>query len=207
MSEIQTIITKGEGQQLAFELRIDDKRKTARTLAAFANTSGGKLLIGVKDNGKLKGVDPEEEFQIVEGVVQAFSKPELKFESKVWKEGHHLILEIDVAKSDVKYKALDEEGEWKYYVRANDHTLVSNKILERIWKLTKHGQSKPREFDETTGAFIKIINDESPLRISMLYKKSIMKMTEVDKLLAQLVYWGIVEMQMTEDGTYYLMVE
>ena len=207
MSEIYRIIARGEGQQLDFKFRVDDKRKIARTLAAFANTDGGKLLIGVKDNGKIKGVNPEEEFYMVEGAAHTYCQPEVKFESKIWEEGHHLVLEIDVPRSEEKHKALDEEGKWRYYVRVDDHTLMSNKILERVWRLRKHGQDKPREFDELTSAFLAIIREESPLRISKLYKKSGMKMVEVDKLLAQLVYWDVVQMDMSEVGTFYAIAK
>ena len=70
MSEIQRIIAKGEGQQLGFTIRIDNKQEVARTLVAFANTDGGKLLIGVKDNGKAIGVDPEDELYMVVGAAK-----------------------------------------------------------------------------------------------------------------------------------------
>ena len=112
-----------------------------------------------------------------------------------------------MAKSDGKHKAQNEEGEWKYFVRAENHSLIANKILERVWTLEKHGQSKPREFDDSTSNFIKLIRDESPLRISKLYKRSNMKMAEVDKLLAQLVYWKVVDVKLTERGTYYSMAQ
>ena len=59
-SELQHRILKGEGVQLDFKHSITDKQKIAWTLCAFANTKGGSLLIGVKDNGKVKGVNPEE---------------------------------------------------------------------------------------------------------------------------------------------------
>lgn len=207
MSEIRRIIARGEGQQLDFKFRVDDKRKIARTLVAFANTDGGKLLIGVKDNGKVKGINPEEEFYMIEGAAHAYCQPEVSFESKVWEEGHHLVLEIDVPKSENRHKAPDEDGKWRHYVRVDDHTLMSNKILERVWRLKKHGQARPREFDELTSSFLSIIREESPLRISKLYKKSGMKMIEVDKLLAQLICWDVVQMDMSEMGTFYSISE
>ena len=60
MSFIIEMIAEGEHQQQDFKMRIEDTRKIARTLVAFANTDGGRLLIGVKDNGTVCGVVPEE---------------------------------------------------------------------------------------------------------------------------------------------------
>ena len=64
---LQRMIREGEHQQQDFKFRIDSTAKIAKTLSAFANTDGGKLLIGVKDNGKITGIDPEEEFFMIEG--------------------------------------------------------------------------------------------------------------------------------------------
>jgi predicted HTH transcriptional regulator len=53
---IKNLIKQGEHQQLDFKFEITDSKKIARSLVAFANTDGGKLLIGVKDNGAIAGV-------------------------------------------------------------------------------------------------------------------------------------------------------
>ena len=48
---IQDLILEGEHEHQDFKYQITDARKIARSIAAFANNSGGHLLIGVKDNG------------------------------------------------------------------------------------------------------------------------------------------------------------
>mgnify|MGYP000599236676 CR=1 FL=1 len=58
---IHALIAEGEHQQQDFKFEISDARKIAKTLSAFANTDGGRLLIGVKDNGKIAGVRSAEE--------------------------------------------------------------------------------------------------------------------------------------------------
>ena len=51
---IEALIEQGEHQQLDFKFEVSDSKKIARTLSAFANTDGGRLLIGVKDNGNYR---------------------------------------------------------------------------------------------------------------------------------------------------------
>jgi predicted HTH transcriptional regulator len=53
---LKKLIAGGENQQLDFKFCVSDSRKIARTLAAFANSDGGRLLIGVKDNGSIAGI-------------------------------------------------------------------------------------------------------------------------------------------------------
>ena len=55
VEEIKILIAKGEGLQLEFKQTFN--METIETLVAFANTDGGKVLVGVSDNtGSMKGV-------------------------------------------------------------------------------------------------------------------------------------------------------
>lgn len=201
--DLKRRISEGEGAQLDFKFRIDDQRKIARTLVAFANSYGGSLLIGVKDNGKIAGVNPEEEFHMIEGAAAMYTKPEVSFESKTWQEGHHFILEIVVPKSTEKHKAEDDEGIMRTYVRVKDHTLVGNKILEKIWRLEKFGVNRPETFDAETLALIQLVKDLQPTSISKLYRSSRLAKNKIDSTLSILVFWNVIQMNLTESGTYY----
>ena len=66
MSYVLQMIEEGEHQSQDFKMRVDDARKIARTIVAFANSDGGRLLIGVKDNGGIVGVRAEEEVHVIE---------------------------------------------------------------------------------------------------------------------------------------------
>ena len=58
---MKKLIEEGEGQQLDFKYCVSDSRKIARTLSAFSNSDGGRLLIGVRDNGSIAGIKSDEE--------------------------------------------------------------------------------------------------------------------------------------------------
>ena len=57
--ELQNIINNGEGERLEFKSNFS--KAVIETLVAFSNTRGGQLLIGVDNNGIIKGVDITEE--------------------------------------------------------------------------------------------------------------------------------------------------
>ena len=63
-------IDEGEHVGQDFKYAISDSRKIARSISAFANNHGGRLLIGVKDNGAIAGVKSEEEFYMIEQAAQ-----------------------------------------------------------------------------------------------------------------------------------------
>ena len=60
---LQSLINEGEHQQQDFKYRVSDALKLAKSVSAFANTDGGRLLIGVRDDGQMSGVRSEEEKQ------------------------------------------------------------------------------------------------------------------------------------------------
>src|SRR5690606_41433174 len=64
-TRIKKLILDGEGLTLDFKKTISNYEKIARTLSAFGNTSGGKLLVGVEDNGAVVGVSCEEDEQVM----------------------------------------------------------------------------------------------------------------------------------------------
>jgi len=60
---IKNLIKKGESEQLEFK-EVVRKEEVAKTLCAFLNAEGGTLLIGVKDDGEIKGVDNAEKYEL-----------------------------------------------------------------------------------------------------------------------------------------------
>ena len=81
---LQLLIDQGEHQQQDFKFEVSDSKKIARTLSAFANTDGGRLLIGVKDNGHISGIKSEEEYYMIEAASQMYTKPQVDFTATRW---------------------------------------------------------------------------------------------------------------------------
>lgn len=63
---ILQLIDEGEHEHQDFKYQISDAKKIARSISAFANNSGGRLLVGVKDNGHIAGVKSDEEIYMIE---------------------------------------------------------------------------------------------------------------------------------------------
>jgi predicted HTH transcriptional regulator len=204
METLSSIIQQGEHQQLDFKFQISDSKKIARTLCAFANTDGGRLLIGVKDNGKVSGVNPEEELHMIEAAAEMYCSPKLAFSKRVWKEDMKLVLEIQIERSQqLPVMARDEENRWRAYVRRKDHTLLANKILLQIWKFNQSETIQPAKMGEEETNLLKLIAAEGEVTLSKIYRISNMQKGKIDRLVALFVYWEIVEMEMNELGTIY----
>ncbi|MFW5805785.1 MAG: helix-turn-helix domain-containing protein [Bacteroidales bacterium] len=139
---IQKLIEEGEHQQLDFKYQVTDARKIARTLSAFANTNGGRLLIGVKDNGRIAGIRSDEECYMMESAAHVFCKPNVNFEAETWNIKGKQVLEVIIQKqpNDRPVMAPDTDGEYKAYVRHLDTNLVADEILHTVWQKKRQNQ-------------------------------------------------------------------
>lgn len=132
---LEALIEQGEHQQQDFKFEVSDSRKIARTLSAFANTDGGRLLIGVKDNGRISGVKGEEEYYMIEAASKMYTRPEVPFSATYWDVDGKTVLEIDIAPCQERpYLAPDKDNRYKAYVRVADENILANEIIVSAWK-------------------------------------------------------------------------
>jgi predicted HTH transcriptional regulator len=139
IAQLQKLINQGENQQIDFKVTVAKNRKIAKTLVAFANTRGGKLLVGVRDDRQMIGVDPEEEKFSIDHAARFFCKPEVTvhFEEVEDKYGK-VILVVSVPESEQKpHFARDTHGEWQPFVRVNDQCLLAGKAALRAMQQSR----------------------------------------------------------------------
>jgi predicted HTH transcriptional regulator len=204
---IYDLLSEGEHENQDFKYRIDDPSKIAKTLCAFANTSGGRLLIGVKDNGTIKGIDPEEEYYVVEASASRFCKPEVKFTYRVWhdpKDIKKLVLEIQVIESEQKpHLALSPEQKWLPYMRKEDDTLIANRITVAVWKKQQTLIKKPEILTDRQLDLLRMIFKLEPCSISSLYKNVKLPAKKIDSLLVMFIAWGLVVQDIEKERVSY----
>ena len=69
------IMVSGESKNIEYKLTLPDKsEKYIKTIVAFANSQGGKLIIGVDDKThQVVGVDDDNLFRLMDGIANAVS--------------------------------------------------------------------------------------------------------------------------------------
>ena len=144
---IQDLILEGEHEHQDFKYQITDARKIARSIAAFANNSGGHLLIGVKDNGNIAGVRSDEEIYMIETAAQMYCRPEQHVTFKVYTINGKSVVKADIAEAEEKpVEAPDDNGVWPVYYRVADENVLASRLHERI---LSHGADRESQPDET----------------------------------------------------------
>jgi predicted HTH transcriptional regulator len=196
---VRSLIAEGEHQSLDFKFEINDARKIARTLSAFSNTDGGRLLIGVKDNGRISGIRSEEEFYMVESAASLYCKPEVKFTSRNHTVDGKQILEIYIPQ--VAHKpvyARDEENRWMAFIRVNDQNMLAGIIQLRVWKEEKKRRGKLLEYTRREEILLGYLDENPDRTLSRIQRDTGFDRKELINLLTKLVLFDVVEMNFAE---------
>lgn len=203
---IQNLILQGEHRQLDFKHSTSSSRKLARSLVAFSNTAGGRLLIGVKDNGIISGVNVEEEYYMVEAAAQLYSKPEISFEAKAWNEHGKTVLEVTVeAGKKQPYYAQSEEGKWLAYVRVDDQNILANLVWLKTFKKRQKSKGILFEYKKAEQFLLNYLENQQTITLSKFSRLARIPRPKAEDILANLIVMNVVQIVFTEKNIYYQM--
>jgi predicted HTH transcriptional regulator len=205
---IQNLILQGEHLQQDFKFQVNDARKIARSLVAFANTKGGKLLIGVKDNGIIAGIRTEEEFHMIESAAGLYCKPEIDFAFRAWNIDGKKILEVDVSKANARpYYALTEDDRWMAYVRVKDQNILAAPIQLKYWKRLQAPFGTLIKYSKNEEIILKFLNDNPTITINKFCEIALIPKYFAENIIVNLMIAGLIEMMQDEHSIWFRSVQ
>lgn len=191
---IHTLIAEGEHQQQDFKFEISDARKIAKTLSAFANTHGGRLLIGVKDNGKIAGVRSEEEVYMIEAAAQLYCQPEVHCSMQTFHVGGRSVLMVQIDESETKpIYAKDETGKPLAYLRIKDENILATPVHLRVWQQSGSPAGELIQYTEREQLLLDLLEQNQSLSLNRYCRQTGISRRAAEHLLAKFIRFGIVE--------------
>lgn len=204
---IQELIAEGEHIGQDFKFAISDARKIAKSISAFANTQGGRLLIGVKDNGKIAGVRSEEEIYMMEAAARMYCQPQVEIESYIYKVEGKNVLEVRIAESLHKpICALDEHHKAWAYVRIKDENILASPVHLNIWKQNRQKESVIMAYTEREQHLLDILKQHGPITLNQCSRLTRMDRKHTSELLADFIRFDLVE-QVFKEHTFYFRLK
>jgi predicted HTH transcriptional regulator len=186
-----SLIREGEHQQQDFKYRVADACKLAKTVSAFANTDGGRLLIGVRDDGHLSGVRSEEEIYMMHQAAYKYCKPEASIKFDTYHvEARTIVIATVPPSANRPVCALDEEGCKRAYIRINDENIVASPVHLALWREQQKPQGAVMTYDDTVRQLLNAIEGQRTL--NQIVRASKWSRPKVITLLARLIRFGIV---------------
>lgn len=184
-----TLIREGEHQQQDFKYRVADAHKLARSVSAFANTDGGRLLIGVRDDGHLSGVRSEEEIYMMHQAAYRYCKPEASIKFDTYHADGRTIVMATVPPSIKRpVCVLDENERLRAYIRINDENIVASPVHLALWRESQRSQGTMLTYDDDIRHLLDVM--QGRLTLNQIVRLSRLPRYKVITLLARLIRFG-----------------
>jgi predicted HTH transcriptional regulator len=202
---IKKLIFEGEGVTLDFKKTITNCEKIARTMTSFANNKGGRLLIGVADDGTIKGVKSEdEERYMITKAAQLYAKPALEPIFEEIYVDDKLVLVVEIEESNLKpHYALADDGKWWVYVRVKDKSVLASKIVVDVLKRTADEKGVLIEYSTKEKALLEYLDKMERINIKEYCDLLKVSRRNAQRILVNMVLSGVIRIHTTEKEEYY----
>ena len=191
---IHLLIAEGEHQKQDFKFEISDARKIAKTLSAFSNTDGGRLLIGVKDNGKIAGVRSDEEIYMIEAAAHLYCVPKIDFTTQICQVNGRAILIVTIEESPIKpVYAKDENNKQLAYIRIKDENILATPVHLRVWQQEESMKNQLIQYTDKEQMLLNMLDNGKFVSLNQYCRKAKVARRAAEHLLAKFIRYGIVE--------------
>ncbi|GAL85310.1 putative transcriptional regulator with HTH domain [Sporocytophaga myxococcoides] len=197
-------IRQGENEVLDFKQTIGSVQKIAKTIVAFANTKGGRIMVGVRDNGSIAGAKAEEERHMLEGAASFFCKPEIKINFTEEVIDGKSILIAEVPESDDKpHYSKGEDGKWWAYIRVKDQCLLASKVMLDVMKSDTKGFDAQITIGKAEKIILEYLEHNDRITLKAFCKIANISRWRASRILVNLVRMKLIKVLSHEKEDYY----
>lgn len=188
-----------------FKKTITSTHKIAKTMVAFANNRGGRLLIGVGDDGNIQGVkNEEEERYMIQKSAHFFCRPQLEPIFNEYIVDQKMVLVVDIEESDIKpHYALSDDDKWWVYIRVRDKSVLASKIVVDVLRKETKGDNVLLQYSSKETALLKFLQENE--RITLKEYTSLLNISKraASRILVNLVLMGVIRIHTSEKTEFY----
>lgn len=137
--ELKELIQNGENSTVEFKRKFTSPVKIAKEIAAFANTNGGYLILGVDDNRTIVGVESEkEQVDLVTTAAEFYLDPPVECKVEIinfeWREVVVVRIDPSPYKPHIIINDPDQTNanEKRAYIRHDDQSVLASKEMLRL---------------------------------------------------------------------------
>lgn len=202
---IKKLILEGEGVRLDFKKTITHVHKIAKTMVSFANNKGGVILVGVMDDGTIKGVKSEEEEKYQLSKAGTFyCKPPIEPIFTEYEIDGKIVLAVVIEESETKpHYALGEDEKWWAYIRVKDKSVLASKIVVDVLKKETKGDNNLIIYTSKEKALLEYLAENERITLLEFCKLINISRRRASKILVNLVLSGVIRVHSTEKTEYY----
>ena len=202
--EIKKLVKEGETDTLEFKRKANFPEKIVKEIVAFANTKGGKLLIGVDDDCSVTGIRnyTEDIFSLREAITN-YCIPPIKHHLDVVKlNDKRAVLFYTIFESKEKPHFVVENMDGKNrksYIRLADRSIQASHEMVEILKKRQRTKNIKVNFREKEKILMHYLGDHETITLSTFTEIANISKSAASRTLVWLVSANILDIKARED--------
>lgn len=209
LHELNRLAATGEGPFLEFKNRVPRPARIVKEIIAFANTRGGQLLLGVDDDGSIKGLrDAGEEEFALRRAMRELCEPPIDIEILRVEIAHRRdVVIVRVPESSNKPHYLVANGEVNRrvpYVRIDDRSVEASR---EALQLMTADESEPVsfEFGENERLLLRYLDQYGRITVSELATMANIGEDDASEILILLTRANLLELHAGQTGDFFTL--
>lgn len=212
LRELKQLVTLGEGITLEFKRKVPRASRIAKEVIALANTHGGRILVGVDDDGTITGVDDssEEEFMLRRAINKRTEPPVTYHTERVVVAPRRDVILVVVPESNRKpHHLIDVEdpvsGDGTAYVRVEDMSVEASLESVQIMEEADGDAGVTFEFGETESLLMRYLDDYGQVTVAEFAKLADITLARASATLVRLTKAGVLQLHADKNEDYFTL--
>ena len=207
--DVKRLAAMGEGRLLEFKNRVPRPERIAREVIALANTDGGKVLVGVDDDGTVLGVKDahEEFFALREALTDRILPPiDLGFEPvRVSRTREVLVVHVPASAERPHVLKPDRRPDGtlpkqRAFVRVADQSVEASKEAVALMRADGRGDAVTFTFGDAERRLLQYLERHERITVREYARMNKLPPWKASKALVMLARAGIVALHPREGG-------
>lgn len=211
--ELKELISTGESSTVEFKRKFTSPVKIAKEIAAFANTHGGYLILGVDDDRTIIGVTSEkEQIELVTSAAEHYLDPPVYCDVEIinfdWRE----VIVIHVPASDHKPHVIINDPdadpkEKRAYIRHNDESVLASKEMLRLMSgLNVHTAPMTLHIGDREKRLFAYLEEQGKITVNEFADLVNISRRRASQILVRLVRAQVLQMLTDKQTEYFALV-
>jgi len=207
-------VARGEGLSIEFKRLVHSPAKIARSISAFANTSGGHILIGVDDDRRIVGISSEKEtLEVIDDALRCHIEPNPALDVHVEEYKRRMVLIVSIPESEDKPHFHVEETlcrrtgiravERRVFIRDGSHNRAASD--DRIALFQSRKEPLKLSFTDREHRLLRYLADHERITAPEFAEHAGIPVEEARRILVSLVRTGTVRLTTESGAGIYLL--
>jgi len=206
LQELSQLVATGESRYLEFKRRVPRPGRIAKEVIALANTHGGRLLLGVEDDGSILGVrDAEEEEFALRRALQERCEPMVEvITERVPVTNKRDVIVVRVPESSHKPHYLKNGARRdKAYVRVEDMSVEASREAVRLMRAQQDTSDVMFEFGEKEQTLMRYLDSYGRITVQQFATLVDIPFKQASHTLVLLAKANILQLHRNDQDDYF----